>query len=553
MTNNPTKHRTLTAVLPLILPQPFQISQKRRGGCSSKLKTGFFAVCLLLGTPWMQAQNQAPQISNVALQINTQDQSYALQYELSDAENDPMEVSIQFSTDGGKTYQTLSGAQVTGDVGYPVAAGARAAVCTGLNVTGAGAYFFRVIADDRQPFDLQALVDEVDSVRLRQNLEFVEGVRHRTAGLAHLNATRDSIMSLFESLGLVATRHTFPFSNTTGENLVGSLPGTVAGDTVVIVDAHYDTVSNAPGADDNGSGTVGMMEVARLLSRYPAKKTQRYIGFDLEESGLIGSNRYVTSGIGAGEKIAGVFNFEMIGYWSNEPNSQELPTGFGLLFPLQAQQVADNQYRGDFITNVGNTNSAALALLYSSSAQQYVPGLKVITLQVPGNGAQVPDLRRSDHASFWDAGYRALMLSDGANFRNECYHTAGDTLDEKLNFTFMSQVVKATLASVAQLAEIQHAGWATASFVVTTGTQAPDPCQFKIFSDQRLNIQSECPQSALQVAVYDLKGSLLLNQAIDLPEGGSWQLNTDQLPTGTYILKITHAKGVFSEQVFIRH
>ncbi len=318
------------------------------------------------------------------------------------------------------------------------------------------------------------------------------------------------------------------------------------------MDAHYDTVNNAPGADDNGSGTVGVMEIARLLSRYPSKKTQRYIGFDLEEASLKGSINYVTN-IPADEQIEGVFNFEMIGYWSDQPNTQTLPSGFSLLFPAQALEVQNNQYRGDFITNVGNTTAQSLALLFSNAAQQYVPGLKVLTLEVPGNGQAVPDLRRSDHAPFWDSGRKALMLTDGANFRNECYHTPGDTLEDKLNFTFMSNVVKATIAAMAQLVEIQHADWASASFeLVHWRSCTSNPCGFQILQNGLLLQADDCFAEAVSLEVYDLKGTRLSQQTVQVPSGGTIMLPTSNLPAGMYILKIRHSTGVFSQKVMMR-
>ena len=365
------------------------------------MKNCFTATLLFFLIQGLSGQNQTPLVSNLILQTDVPNGSATLQFDLSDAENDPLEISVQFSSDGGKMYSNLSGANISGDVGFPVQTGSRSVICSGLNFSNPGKYVFRVIADDKQVFDIQSLVNEVDSNRLREDLKFIQGIRHRTAGLAHLNETRDSIRSLFENAGLYFEKQTFIYTNTSGQNLLGSLPGTASAEQVFIVDAHYDTVNIAPGADDNGSGTVGMMEMARLLSRYPSKKTQRYIGFDLEESGLRGSIDYASNGILPSETVQGVFNFEMIGYWSNQPNSQTLPVGFNFLFPLQAQAVADNQYRGDFISNIANPASQSLGNLFSGAAQQYVPDLKVISLVVPS--AVPADFQRSDHYPFWQS------------------------------------------------------------------------------------------------------------------------------------------------------
>ena len=175
----------------------------------------------------------------------------------------------------------------------------------------------------------------------------------------------------------------------------------------------------------------------------------------MEEEGLKGSIAYVQSGFTPGENIDGVLNFEMIGYYSNKPNSQNVPNGFSMLFPSAYSQLQTDNFRGNFIASVANTNSNDLNASFKSSAQQYVSQLKVIDLSVPGTGTIAPDFRRSDHAPFWDTNRQALMITDGANFRNDNYHTASDVKDS-LDFGFMTNVVKATVATVASLANPRH-------------------------------------------------------------------------------------------------
>jgi hypothetical protein len=514
--------------------------------------------CFLLVANTLLGQNQVPIISGLTASVDWPSNSLTLTFEVADAENDALEINVEFSDDGGKTYALTPQIPVAGDVGFPIEPGGRSITCDISSIANvAAAFTVRVVADDKQVFDVQQLVNEVDSNRLRADLEFVEGIRHRTTGLSHLNAVRDSLKNCFQNAGLHYEEQTFTFANFTGRNLIGSASGTAEAQKVIIVDAHYDTVSNAPGADDNGSGTVGVLEIARLLSRYPTKKTIRFIGFDLEEAGLQGSTRYAASGIPASEQIEGVFNFEMIGYWSDEPNTQVMPTGFNVLFPAAYDSVEAHQFRGDFITNVGNTASQSLALLFNNSAQQYVPGLRVIPVIVPGNGFMVPDLRRSDHAPFWDSNRKALMLTDGAEFRNECYHTPGDTLDEKLNFTFMSNVVKATLASIAQLAEIQHADWEITSFQGSVATHAPTPCEtieVQQIPDQHAGMVlrvSGCSPAAATFELFDAKGTRVFQQLLQLPTQGQMKINTPHLPTGIYILKINRDNHLWAGKIIL--
>lgn len=507
----------------------------------------FFVACATTSF----AQNGTPKIESLSVSVDWQTNTLSLQYDVSDPENDLLDVSVAFSFDGGKTYGLANIVPASGDVGYPVLPGSgRVVTCDVSALAGlASSFTVRLVVDDRQPFDLQALVNEVDSNRLRDDLTFVEGIRHRTTGITHLGVVRDSMELFLEKLGLHTEQQTFPYGNYTGRNVLGNQPGTTAADAVVIIDAHYDTVSNAPGADDNGSGVVGVLEAARLLSRYPAKKSLRYIGFDLEEAGLIGSIRYVASGIPAGETIAGVFNFEMIGYYTDEPNTQQLPTGFSLIFPAAAAAVAADQYRGNFITNVGNAQNPGIAAQFESSAAQYVPDLRVLTVVEP-IGFTVPDLRRSDHTPFWTAGIPALMLTDGANFRNPCYHTPADTLDEKLNFTFMANVVKATIAAAAQMVEIQHGDWATATFSGTVRTnEAEQRCTVSAAAypkgGHRLALFfGECPLANARVEVYDAKGILRHSETIPaLVSHSQYVLNTSEMPAGMYFVRLNTPTG----------
>lgn len=499
------------------------------------------------------AQNQAPVLQNLSAEIDWTSQTLIVHFDATDAENDPLDISIGLSNDGGKTYTLTASVAATGDIGYPVTPGVGRSIQCNVSALAnmPGNFTLRVVADDRQPFDLQALVNEVDSNRLRADLTFVEGIRHRTAGLPQLQAVRDSMSRLFEEKGLHAGFHTFSYSGGyTGYNVIGTAPGVLSADSVVIVDAHYDTVINAPGADDNGSGTVGVMELARLLSRYPSKKTLRFIGFDLEEAGLVGSGRYVSTGIPATEKVAGVFNFEMIGYYSDEPNSQNVPAGFNLLFPTAYNQLAANQFRGNTIINVGVSTYSALHTLFSNSAATYVPDLKVLNVLMNAS-APVNDLLRSDHASFWYSNKPALMLTDGAEYRNKCYHTPSDTLDEKLDFTFMANVVKATLAAAAQLAGLQHGDWASVSFAGSVGVQAPQRLLpgLSVVQNPAPNGDiavafANCPARHLSFTLFDPQGTAVYAEQLDNPPArGTHVLNTPILPGGIYFLTIQAEEG----------
>ena len=218
-------------------------------------------------------------------------------------------------------------------------------------------------------------------------------------------------------------------------NVIGTLRGTGCPDVSFIIGAHYDTVNSSPGADDNASGVAAMLEIARVLSNESFQPSIEFVGFSFEEDGLVGSRQMAAQARAAGKEIAGVLVFDMIGYTCDEPGCQTYPPG------LSGPDI------GDFIAVVGNTASAPLLQIFTEASASAVPALPVSPLEVPGKGETFPHSRRSDHAPFWDQGYRSLMITDTANFRNPNYHQATDTLGT-VNVDFTADVANAALAAV---------------------------------------------------------------------------------------------------------
>jgi hypothetical protein len=498
------------------------------------------------------AQNQPPKISNLIGTADFSAKKFTAVFDLEDAENDSLEIRLELSGDDGQTYFSATNLPMIGDVGFPVFQKNGAKIIVDLSNLAAPLptnFVARLTALDRQPIDYQALVNEVDSLRLRDELDFVEGKRHRTSDPAHLQAVRDSL-KLFLAGNCFAVRdQPFALGTYTAHNISGRHTGFKNPKKTVIIDAHYDTVSNSPGADDNGSGVVGTVEAARILAKYPTENTLSFTYFDLEESGLLGSKAFnnSTSGVAADEQILGVFNYEMIGFYSETPNTQTAPSGFELLFPtVYANLVADN-FRGNFITNIANDSSSAVETAFNSAAQLYVPSLKIVSIHIPGNwqNSFYADLLRSDHVSFWLKNRPAIQLTDGANFRNLCYHTACDTSEMKLNFTFMSNVVKATVAASAKLAGIQHGSWKTTkcpfSPVLSAENQIkkgewaifPNPSSGEIF----INLKNFEEKTAT-VEISDVHGKWLQTITFAAPFNETQQIDLKKWPNGVYFLKI---------------
>ncbi len=390
------------------------------------------------------AQNQPPKITNV---VHTrQDQIIDISFDVLDEDNAQLEILCQiWSNNNILKYSPITPLNITGDVGYPIPRGPNKNIRIDLNNVPAGKIMIQITALDREPLNIQDVLSKVSKDSLLTHVVQLQGGRN-SGNTTFYQFCRNYIKERFE-MGYPTQLINTPHGLQNNINIIGNKWGIKNPAEIYIADAHYDSFGKSPGADDNASGVAAVLEIARILSAYTSEKSFRIIAFDLEEQGLIGSSVYVSSLKNTQDLVKGVINFEMIGYYSDIENSQDLPIGFDLLFPEAYNEVIKNKRRGDFITNVANTISSFLKTSFYTHAKTYVPDLKVISLEVPGNGSIAPDLTRSDHASFWRENIPALMITDGANFRNKNYHTIRDSA-HYLNFDFMASVVKASMATL---------------------------------------------------------------------------------------------------------
>lgn len=282
---------------------------------------------------------------------------------------------------------------------------------------------------------LYQIVDAVSERGVRAHLDALTRPRDPFAGHADMEAAADFIAATLRERGLHLTEERFRCEGRWYRNVIASHPGSGHEGQVLIV-AHYDTVPNSPGADDNASGVAGLLEAAGVLARYQFKHDLIFVAFALEEYGNPGSLYYVEHAKECNAVLTGVFDLEMIGYTGP---TQTVPSG------IQTPAV------GDFIGVVGNQRSEELVSLFKETAALAVPRLPVQTLIVEGNGENLPLVRQSDHTPFWEAGYPAVMITDTAFLRNPHYHLPTDTLTT-LNLPFLCQVTAATAASAALLA-----------------------------------------------------------------------------------------------------
>ena len=142
-------------------------------------------------------------------------------------------------------------------------------------------------------------------------------------------------------------------------------------------------------------------------------------------------------------------------------------------------------------------------------------------------------------------GISALMITDGANFRNACYHTARDTAEDKLTFSFMADVLRATIATAAQMAGSKHGDWATAPFnaLVATNSIASAPCNMQVRREEnRLAILFEqCTNEQAHLELFNTQGQLLIRSSVQTNADTQW-INLPPLVAGTYIVQVhTHS------------
>lgn len=268
----------------------------------------------------------------------------------------------------------------------------------------------------------------------------------RTLGKpATIDATLGYLRGQWTEMGYQVSDESYTVLSDIATNLVVEQEGTSRRDEIILLGAHYDTVPETPGADDNASAVAVMLEISRLLKDHMGKRTVRYVAFACEEPPYfnfdeMGSQYHAQMAKRRGDKIKAMLCLEMVGYFKDEDGSQAVPPGIPKLFhPLLPR-------RGDFLAAVGNLRSWRLV-------QQFRRGFKRGT-RLPLWALALPELLKvislSDHRAFWEQGYPALMLTDTAFVRNPNYHLPSDT-PETLDYRRMAEVTLGVTAAMKRL------------------------------------------------------------------------------------------------------
>lgn len=244
-----------------------------------------------------------------------------------------------------------------------------------------------------------------------------------------LDQTADAIADTLADYGYTVVEQRYPIDGTTARNLAVRLeardPAAPEAREIVVIGAHYDSARGTPGADDNATGVAVLLELARTLAAEPQPRTLLFVAFTNEEPPWfgtpdMGSVRFAEHAVAEaearGERIVAMLSLESLGYFRDEPGSQQYPPLISALYPD----------RGDFLAVVGDLDSAALVERVVALARGASDGLPIESLSAP---AVLPGVDWSDHAAFWAHGIPAVMLTDTATYRNPHYHEPSDTLE----------------------------------------------------------------------------------------------------------------------------
>jgi len=253
-------------------------------------------------------------------------------------------------------------------------------------------------------------------------------IPHRLSGTTEFRQAADFIHNTFDRFGLnpVLENNVSPYTKV---NVIGTKQG--LRNEYVVMCGHFDSKSTVcPGVDDNGSGTVAVLELARLLINYNFEYTIKFIAFGGEEQGLKGSKKYVQSH--GSDSIRAVINCDMI-MWDGDNDK---------VLQVHSKANAGQQYSSDLADYIWRLDS-----LYNSSV--------TVNKRIPGATA-------SDHASFWNNGNSAVLFIEEyyqpRDF-NPYYHTAADNWannSTSSNLRFFDAVSRLAVISVTHLANLTH-------------------------------------------------------------------------------------------------
>lgn len=326
---------------------------------------------------------------------------------------------------------------------HPAKAIAQSLLRIVLGVIVAGAVLFcALVAVLRQPVFTSTPFrgsQRADAATLEQHVEYLttEVAPRGVSEPENLERTAAYIAGHFRAANARTHLQVFEARGRRYTNVIAEFGPASSREPLLIIGAHYDAFTETgalPGADDNASGTAGLLELVRLLAAHDVRRPVQVVAYANEEPPFFGSDDmgsavHAQAIASSGKPVAGMICLEMIGYYSS---AQSWPNAlFRWIYPTT----------GDFIGVTGGWPDRRLARIVKKGIAG-AGGIRVVSFTGPRETSDA-----SDHRNYWSHGWPAVMVTDTAFLRNPNYHTRADTADT-LDYQKMARVVDGVLTAV---------------------------------------------------------------------------------------------------------
>ncbi len=277
------------------------------------------------------------------------------------------------------------------------------------------------VSNKASPVNLKEQVKKISQDFFPRDFEAIE----------NLNRAADYIKSQFEQFSSEVEEQKYSGFHRYYKNIIAHF-GTST-NPLLVIGAHYDSCEKYPAADDNASGVAGLIELARLLRIHsPRNISIQLVAYSTEEPPFFGGSEmgsfYHAQSLKAhGVDVRAMLSLEMLGYFSDKWGSQDFPAYLMRLFYPS---------KGNFIAVVSNFSNYSLTKQIKQ-AMQPASDMPVYSMNGP---SKLYGIDFSDHRSYWQFGFPAVMITDTAFLRNKAYHKAEDTFD-RLDYERMSKVI----------------------------------------------------------------------------------------------------------------
>jgi hypothetical protein len=342
-------------------------------------------------------------------------------------------------------------------------------------------------------------IGKVDIDAIEASIQHLQDYGTRKYSKPEAFEAQEWLMQQYETMGLQVETQDFPvLFGSSSDNVIAIIPGQISPDEFVICGAHYDSFSStdlAPGADDNASGTAGILEIARILKDYNFNKSIVFCSFSAEEIGLFGSHAYASRAKNNQQDILGYFNMDMISYRNGND-----PIGTTIVAPSSADE---------------------LATFYTDVCALYLPDFII----------ERGDLEtgNSDHASFNNNGYQGIFPFEDVLHYSPYIHTKDDILGLSANSMIMAEVfTQATLASVASMAEIIDIT-GESEYAKNDVSVYPNPATNKIY------ITGVNNKSEISYTIRNTSNQIVANGTVK-----ESIINTSNLVSGFYFIQLKY-------------